>query len=274
MISIDELRKKALDIDTEKAAEEAVDWICDNVSTFIDNHVQKFVIGFSAIGTDASELEKIERLFEELDLGSGDANGIDSDLLDKVGCQLSSEDLKRATDLVEGYKSGKLISADAMKEVNDLLNQIDSANSFNERLELDKSEEIDEVQEEADRLTIIYDVVDKVKDSIVNSREKCHRIYEKMIYYYELCGIREGRRVERNLKGYVTVDEFQFYPYALPVTSTAKIPRLDDEGDFVLDDNDNVIVDIGESVVMREPPQFHVDVTIDFWEDTPQTAVF
>jgi len=268
MITVEELKNKAAGIDVDVAASQAVEWIISNVHTFIDNHATDFVIGFSAVGADGvGELEKIEKLFSELGIDSSEG-GINVDLFGKFRENLSDEDVEKATALIEAYEKGLIVSADDIKAVNDILS------SFGGNTDELSTEEEEQVESESEKLDILYGLVEKVKDRITGNKDYLDRIFKSMIYYYELCGFREGKEVHRNLDGFVKIEEFCYYPYSLPVTSTAKIPRIDEDGSAVLDENGNIIVDIGESVVKRDPPQFHIDITIDYWESKPRMSMF
>ena len=268
MISIEEIKKIADSVDKEKAAQEVFEWVCRNVDTYIDNHNKEFVVGFSSIGLDyAPELQKVEQAFIDLNISDSEFS-VESNSLDLLAGKFSEEEIEMANKVIESYKSGHLIEEETMEKVKKMLRSLEAPS---EQLDSENQEIIDE---ESEKLGILYGLIDSIKEVIVNDKDSLERVFEKLIYYYELCGFREGQKVERELDGYAKIDEFQFYPYDLPVSSTAKIPRLDEEGNVMLDENGNAIVDIGESVVKREPPQFHVDISIDFWEKKPQMSMF
>jgi hypothetical protein len=270
VIKKEKLNQIVSQIDVELAASQVVEWIINNVHTFIDNHSTEFVIGFSSIDADGvSELEKVEKAFLEMDIDVSEG-GIDIDLFSKFRENLSEEDIEKATAIIDAYEKGLIVSSDDIETINNLLS------SFNpdEDMEGLSQEDEERVEAESENLEILYNVVDEIKSHVVENKDYLERIFNSMIYYYELCGFRQGKEVKRNLDGFVKIDEFCYYPYSLPVTSTAKIPRLDDDGNPVLDDNGNIIVDIGESVVKRDPPQFHIDISIQFWEAKPQMSMF
>jgi hypothetical protein len=249
------------------AAEQAADWVCNNVDTFIDNHNREFSIGFSTVGTEVyGELKKIEDAFLGMGISESD-QGINRKLLEKVGAQLPEQELANAKFLMDGYNSGGLVSVDAVEEINDRLKEIAGE-------EYEEGDVNESIEDEGDKLDCLYDIVGKVKECLVNNKILLKRIYDKLIFYYELCGFREGHKIERDLVGHVKIGEFVYYPYELPISSTAKIPRVDDEGNPVLDDEGNQIIDIGDSVIGREPPQYHIDIAIDFWENRPQMSMF
>jgi len=273
-MNIEELNSMAETFDVKKASEEVAEWVCGNVESFIDNHNKEFSIGFSSKEADGlDELGKIEAAFDSLGISeSGISQG---DIKLAAECGLSKADQKRAEMLVGKFNDGEIVSADDLEEIKSLLSLAHKrdADPFapTPTTETDRTSEINE---EAEKLIILYNIIDKVKETLSTDKELLAKLYEKLIFYYELAGFRDGHKVERSLTGYVSIDEFEYFAYDIPIQATAKYPRVDEDGNAVLDDKGNVIIDIGETVTERIPPSFNLDISIDFWEQKPVSSLF
>jgi len=271
MITLEEIKLQAESFDAKAAAAEVAEWVCGNIESFIDNHNTEFSIGFSTRDAEGLDhLRKIEETFESL--GIAESGISDSDIKQAAMCGLSEADQKRAEEIVGKFNAGEIVSGDDLDEIKQLLALAQRATVTTDPL-FDVSRE-QEIDEEAKKLIVLYGMIDEVKDILSTDKDLLEKLYDKLIFYYELCGFRDGRKVERDLEGYVRIDEFEYFAYDIPVQATVKTPRVDEDGNVALDDDGNVIIDVGETFTERIPPSFNLDISIDYWEKKPMDSLF
>lgn len=274
-ITKQELESRAAAVDTELAARQLVEWLLANVDSYIDNHKKEYNLNFFARESDGmEELAKIESMFDELEVSDIEVPEVSVDQLAGLSEQ-EDDSFKRMQELLDKHRAGEELTDDEQDEIRCFLYGKDLNLAD---LNLDEEQEAI-VKEESEKLTVLYDLVEEVKKSLLATDDLCRQLFEKMVFYYELAGVRgdgdgNAKLVERNLDGYVKVTEFLYEPYELPVTVTEKKPLLDDEGDFILDENGDVQIEVAEQKTIRIPPSFTLDLKIEFWEKPVQTSLF
>lgn len=271
-MTMDDLKKLSDSFDAKKAASEVVGWVCGNIEMFIDNHRQEFSIAFSSKDAEGlDELGRIESAFESL--GIADSGIPEEDIFKAASLSMSEDDAKRAEALIRKFNDGEPVSEDDLEDVKSLLDMVNEKTDPGISPLLDESRQR-EIDDEAEKLIILYDMIDRVKDILENDKELLDTLFEKLIFYYELCGFRDGHKVEKDLTGYVKIDHFEYFAYEIPVSVTPKIPKVDESGNVVVDKDGKVVIEEGETTVERIPPSFNLDISLDYWEKKPMTSMF
>jgi len=267
MIPEQELKDLADKIDVDAAAIEVTQWVCRNVENFIDNHMDEFNVSFSTVGMEEEmpQLAELERLFGLLELGTKE---LEMELsIEEMLPDLDDDQVERLKAIVEKHYRGEYLSE---KEQEAILEVVESKNLT----DIQVGPHSEEIEEEAKALKILYGTCEKIKIAIEENEKLRDEIFKKMSVYYEFAGARQGNIVFKELDGYVKVSYFAYDPYDMPIEVIPKTPRVDEEGDFVLDEEGNVIVDIGEAHRVVQPASYSMDLIIDYWEKKPTMSLF
>lgn len=266
-MDIDKLKAKVAAVDVEAAALELSAWIQANIEKFIDNHRKEFLLSFSAKGMESMpELRKIESLFDEADIADG---GVDvMNALSTVGGSITDKQYKEMADLVKRFENGEKIDQQEVEVARELIFSNDNWASKISDEELASIKATDAV------LDILEGCCERVQEALEANREAMAELFARLVYYYEVRGFRDGILVESVMDGYVKVSNFCYDPYEMPIKVTPKTPKVDENGDFVLDENDNIIVEVGEPHTIVEPAGFNLDLSIEYWEKKTPTSIF
>lgn len=108
-------------------------------------------------------------------------------------------------------------------------------------------------------------ITDLVFNDIVSNQEMLDKLYKKMIFYYEMVGLKNGVPIIRELEGKVTIDKFEYEAFTVPVKLSRPEVR-NEEGDLIT-----------EAQTVREyviPEGFTLWLTIHFQDVKKPTSIF
>lgn len=167
--SIEEILLLSENVDTDKAAEEVLQWLIENVENYIDNKEREF---------------RIDLVIEE----NSSENMVNIKLL---------QDLYRAipddSEYVDVAKIEELMKGD-----------------LNEAFEDEDFEKLVHCRETLDNIS--FTIHDKMRDP-----ENLKKLYERMIYFYEMIGIKDSTPLLQSFNGGVDIIEFQYESFSIGV---------------------------------------------------------
>lgn len=178
--------------------------------------------------------------------------------------KISNEILQWTCDNVENFidnqnkifKLDLVVNSEDMPEIQrlqDLYKAIPEDEPDNSK----KMEEITECRKSLNAIT------DSIFDAMRENSEMLEKLFKRMIYFYEMIGVKNGVPVIRELEGKVTIDKFEYDAFTVPVKLMKNI--TDDDGNTI------------EKVVTKQyiiPEGFTLWLTIHFHTVQKQTSVF
>lgn len=266
-MDIDRLKKMVDEVDVEAASLELAAWLTANVEKYIDNHRKNFLLSFKAEGDDnLPELTKIEALFAEANV-SGEGVDVMNAITD-VDDSFTKEQKEKLDEINKRFNSGERVEQEDIEAAKEIIfNNDEWASKMS-------AEEVQVIKNNDAALDILEGCCEKVQQAFEANAEIRNELFKRLVYYYEVRGFREGVPIETIMDGYVKVSNFCYDPYEMPVKITPKMPKIDENNDFVLDEDGNVIVEVGEPQVIIEPAGFNLDLEIEYWEKKTPTSIF
>lgn len=128
-------------------------------------------------------------------------------------------------------------------------------------------EERKAIDREVEMLNLLHDHVRRAYDALLANKDGLRGLFEKLVYYYEVVGFRNGVPIEKELTGAVNVSAFHYEPLEIPVEIKGRKPVYDKNGDLVE-------VRETEAVTYLIPPSFVIDLEIEIFEKRIQTSMF
>jgi len=183
---ISELSQK---IDTNKIANEILDWLIVNVEQFIDNQTKTFKIDLVIDGESVPPMPEARRL---------------NDLYRHIP---NDEDMVNSKDI---FKKDGTVN---MKKMN--------TKSLNQA---------------AKTRECLNEVTQQCFYKIQANEEKLKKLYERMIFYYEMIGFHKGSPLLREISGGVNIIKFEYEAFSMDVqvkSPTYKIQREDGTVDTI-----------------------------------------
>jgi hypothetical protein len=187
--SLEEIAEDGRKIDTDKVANEILDWLIVNVEQFIDNQVKTFKIDLIIDGESnppMPETRKLNDLYRHIP----DDNNL-----------VNAKDIFRADGTIN-MKKMNTKSANQAAKIRGCLNEI-TQECFNK---------------------------------IQTNCEKLKKLYERMIFYYEMIGFHKGTPLLREISGAVNIIKFEYEAFSMDVqvkSPTYQIQRENGEVDTI-----------------------------------------
>lgn len=179
--NLENIPTTAREIDTDKVANEILDWLIVNVEQFIDNQTKTFKIDLIIDGESNPPMPEARRL---------------NDLYREIPEDSSMVNFK------DVFKSDGTIN---MKEMNT------------------KS-----VNQAAKVRCCLNEITQECFYKIQANKEKLNKLYERMIFFYEMIGFYKGNPLLREISGAVNVTKFEYEAFSMDVkvkSPTYKIQR-------------------------------------------------
>lgn len=123
------------------------------------------------------------------------------------------------------------------------------------------------VETETEKLQILHDLVEKAYKSLLADREGLKRLFNALVYYYEVVGFRNAVPIEKQLDGAVHIDAFHYEAVSVPVEIKGKQPVYDEN-------NELVEVRETDAVTYLIPPSFVVELALEIFEKRVPTSLF
>lgn len=82
----------------------------------------------------------------------------------------------------------------------------------------------------------LNEITQECLDKIQDNKEKLHKLYERMIFYYEMIGFHRGSPLLREISGAVNITKFEYEAFSMDVqvqSPTYKIQREDGSVDTI-----------------------------------------
>jgi len=170
--TIEEIEELSKNIDTNKAADEVIQWLVDNVSNYIDNKEKEFRIDLVIEENSGESMENI-KLLQDLYRGIPD----DSEYLDS----------EKVQDIMENGDINEILNDENLDKICACRQMLDN---------------------------ISFEIHDKIREP-----ERLEKLFNAMIFFYEMIGINKGEAVLRELKGGVDIPEFMYDSFNIAVTA-------------------------------------------------------
>lgn len=177
--------KQANEIDTEKAANQVLQWVLDNVEQFIDN----------------------QRKIYKIDIALDHEEGVE---------QTTMPELKKLQDLYQAIPEDENLLLEAQRDGATIENLV-------AKMDVEIYEEINSCRSALNEIT----------QSIYNHMKgnpKLNDLFERMIFFYELKGINEGRLLIERFDGGTDILRFEYESFPMDVKVTApqvKVTKAD-----------------------------------------------
>jgi len=202
--SLEEIAVEARKIDTNKVANEILDWLIVNVEQFIDNQVKMFKIDLIIDGESNPPMPEARKL---------------NDLYRHIP---EDEDMINAKDV---FRANGTIN---MKKMN--------TKSLNQAAKI---------------RNCLNEITQECFEKIQIQEEKLNKLYERMIYYYEMIGFHKGSPLLREINGAVNVTKFEYEAFSMDVqvkSPTYKIQRENGTVDTIESGAKSYTIDEGFTV--------------------------
>lgn len=175
-----EIIDKAKKIDTEKVATEILNWLIENVESYIENTTRTYLIDLildktSKCVTNMEETKKLQSLYESL-----------LNLTDSLSLTQNKITIHKDTHIDE--------------------------------LNLNEKDQID--TDNADQLlasNILDDVVKDAHKKMKQQKELSEKLFKRMSYYYEFVGFSNGELLIKELIGGIDISKFAYDTFSVKV---------------------------------------------------------
>jgi hypothetical protein len=161
-----------------------------------------------------------------------------------------------------------MLNSETMKETQRLQDLYQAIPDDTDFYDISKIEQLDDAKAAETDSEGVEDVVkcrqklDEVTQAVfktmADADEAVAKLYDRMIYYYEMVGIKQGVPVIRNLDGKLHMIKFEYEAFTVPVMITKK----------------NYESDEGEKKEYEIPEGFTLWIEIEFYHKKQPTSLF
>lgn len=198
-MDLEKIRAESKDVNLAEAAAEILVWLRDNVDKFVDNERTDYNVVFNTISVAGTspfvELRKLEKLFSRVFAITG-----------PTALSENSPNPAEATaaDVFKRLMAGESIS----EEEHEALQEAWGTATAN----LSLLEEGHAVGMESDGLEILYPVLDAVLEELQKSTPLLIDAADKLAYFYELRGWKEGQAIEQKFDATLDFNHLEYSP--------------------------------------------------------------
>lgn len=130
--------------------------------------------------------------------------------------------------------------------------------------------EKEKLKNERECLKILDDIVNLIKQEIIDNKELLEKLFKRLIWYYEMIGFNmKTGPVIQEMDGYVSINNFFYEPIGLDIIVTKKYNKQLPDGTLIESDKK-------PEIIKKEhiPEGFVVEIEIKKWAKQNITSVF
>jgi hypothetical protein len=219
-------------INVKKASEEILNWLISNVEYFIDSQKRTFKIDMIIDSEKMPESGKLQNLYRAIPS--------DEEALKTAG-------ITNVAEKIDTYKKSQ--------------SKKNKKNDHEQKVIADTFKKVQSIRASLDKIT------EKVFEEMKSNNNLLEQLFKRMIFYYEMIAINNGRPVVKELVGAVAINNFEYEDFSVNVN--IELPDI-----VVKNTNEKDKIVKGNKKAYTIPASFTLTIEISFKEKNQMTSVF